>query len=558
MDIAALLQVIANPRDSISLALLLRSPLVGASDDALLRLRVLASSLPSGLNRFAHGTPAQISEPDFSKLTGFCANLERWRSDQPIIPLDLLLSRALSDCAVEWTPNIESFLQLARTTGAAMDLPAFLQEIESLADAVGTESDLSDEDQGNCVQVMTAHAAKGLEFPVTIIAAMDKGSRRDSPPVTFTQEHGLGVKWRNPASKDGKDGLKDSWAEANKATLRERESHEENRLLYVAMTRAEEHLILSYSRGKNKPANWAALIESRFNLGQLPPAPESRELQHEDFSLSVRVTDSDPPHLTHLHHDAPDTDIQIVSRPAIEDQHETTVAVTSLAVFGDCPRKYYIQRSLGWNSGRFRRFDPDDIAADETDDTEEDEADLSASDLGSAVHKILAGLTPSDDAPEARQLAEVFLKSDLGRRAAVSSRSEREWAFIADIDGTILRGSIDLWFEENGDFHVVDYKTSDVTADAAFVRAREYKPQLAFYAIALERALGTRPKVAWLHYLRPNTVVEVLLDDNAITAARSLIAGLRKAQDELQFGLNEGEHCRTCQFYRSLCPAGRT
>ncbi len=40
--------------------------------------------------------------------------------------------------------------------------------------------------------------------------------------------------------------------------------------------------------------------------------------------------------------------------------------------------------------------------------------------------------------------------------------------------------------------------------------------------------------------------------------AGKLIADLRRAQNELRFNLNEGDHCRTCQFYRSLCPAGRS
>ena len=98
LDIAALLQVIANPRDSISLAVVLRGPLVGVSDEGLLRLRMLAGSLTGGLNKFTYGERETIGEPDGSKLARFCANLDRWRTDQPIVPLDVLLSRALSDC----------------------------------------------------------------------------------------------------------------------------------------------------------------------------------------------------------------------------------------------------------------------------------------------------------------------------------------------------------------------------------------------------------------------------------------------------------------------------
>ena len=553
-DITALLHVIANPRDSISLVTLLRSPLVGLSDEALLSLRLAADSVTSGLNKFAHNQAdnSEIPEPDRSRLAAFTTHLNRWRQDQPIIPLDMLLSRALEDCGVDTGPTVESFLQLARTTGAAMDLPAFLHELEGLAEADDSESELSDEDQGNCVRVMTTHAAKGLEFNITIVAAMDKGPRNESSPVTFTPEHGIGIKWRNPAAKDEgegpRTGLKDSWAEANSVVAKERETREENRLLYVAMTRAAEHLILSWSRGKPRPSNWAKRLDAIFHTSDSPSSPEPRLSD----TASVLVTESDPPSLTHSRVDTGEPAVQIVSKPVIEDRHETAVTVTSLAVFGACPRKYYIQRSLGWNTGRFRRFDPDDITFDESSETKDDESQLSASRVGSAVHEILAGVTPSEDSKEARQLADVFHKSALGRRVAASARVAREWAFIVEIEGTIVRGSIDLWFEDNGDLHIVDYKT-----DADTARAHEYAPQLALYAIALERAFGARPKIASLHFLRPDVVIEVPLDDNAIAAARALVGELRKAQDELHFPLNEGDHCRSCQFYRSLCPAGR-
>ena len=55
----------------------------------------------------------------------------------------------------------------------------------------------------------------------------------------------------------------------------------------------------------------------------------------------------------------------------------------------------------------------------------------------------------------------------------------------------------------NGDLHIVDYKTDEVVAAATPARAQEYAPQLALYAIALERAFGERPKIALLHFLRP-------------------------------------------------------
>ena len=276
-DITALLHTIANPRDAIALATVMRSPLVGIGDEALLQLRLLAGSLPGGLNSIAHDSArlADFAPEDAGKIEQFARNLNRWRAEQPVMPLELLLVRALTDCGFEWAPgtiragNVESFLHLARTLGERSyrtgGLTDFLREIESLENAVNLESDLADKDQGNSVQVMTAHSAKGLEFPVTIIAAMDKGTQRNSAPVTFTPVFGLGITWNDPGGKKKNTGLDDSWQLRNSEELKEREKREAHRLLYVAMTRAEEHLILSWSRGKNKPSNWAKMVVTLYN-----------------------------------------------------------------------------------------------------------------------------------------------------------------------------------------------------------------------------------------------------------------------------------------------------
>jgi ATP-dependent exoDNAse (exonuclease V) beta subunit len=413
--------------------------------------------------------------------------------------------------------NIEAFLHLARSRGSQRSLLDFLRELESVEGAINTESDLSDTDQGDCVQVMTAHAAKGLEFPVTIIAAMNKETQRSSASIAFTAEHGLGIKWKDPV---GVDGLKDSWALANSENLKQREREEASRLLYVAMTRAEQHLILSYSASKRKPAGWARWVDDHFG--------------------EVESKETDPPQLTA---DAvaarTSTEVPVLSRPTIEDQHDTAVNVTSLALFAKCPRKYYIQRYLGWTTGRRAHFDPEAPVPDDDGD------EVSAAELGSLVHDLLAA-KPGEYPDEAHALANVFLQSELGRRAASATRSEREWDFIADIGGTVVRGSVDLWFEENGEIVLVDYKT-----DATPIHPDDYAPQLAIYALALERALGVRPARAYLHFLRPNRIIEVPLDQT-----RDLIAELRDAQDSLHFDLNEGDHCKQCAYYRSPCPAG--
>lgn len=532
-DITALLHVIANPCDTIALATVLRSPLVSLGDEALLRIRLLAGSLSSGLNRIAHDNIALSGflPEDARKAEQFARNLQRWRLEQPVLPLELLLVRALTDCGFGWIPgsvaagNVESFLHLARTKGEQRGLVELLQEIDSLRNAVNLESDLADKDQGNAVQVMTAHSAKGLEFPVTIIAAMDKGARRESAPVTFTPAFGLGLTWKDRAGKKQNSGLDDSWQLRNSEELKQREKQEAHRLLYVAMTRAAEHLILSYSRGRNKPSNWAKIVD------ELQPSAD----------ISIIETGSEPPLLPPPAFDrTEEIGVLTVPRPLVDGQHDSVVNVTSLTVFAECPRKFYLQRYIGWNGRSFSQFDPEDLPAND-----DDASDISAADLGSAVHEILSGKSGAWPA-EAERLANVFLSSELGKRAASSSRSAREWDFIVDVEGTLVSGKVDLWFEDSGEIIIVDYKTD------ARVHAQSYIPQLSLYALAVERAFGKRPSQAWLHFLRYDKLVEVPLD----YPVANLLDGLRRAQAALQFDLLEGDHCRACEFYRGLCPAG--
>ncbi len=542
-NIAALLATLANPLDTVSLTTVLRSDLIGLSDEALLRIRLLAKNVAAGLNMLAFddGHYHGFSAEDAARLRRFNAALKRWRADLLTVPLDVLISRMLSDCAYVWTPaspagdNVEAFLHLARTRGANRPLLEFLRDLEGIEKGLSTESDLSDEDQGNCVQVMTAHAAKGLEFKVTIIAAMQQGTRKGSAAISLTPEHGLGIKWKD--SLNERDGLKDSWARANSDTLKTREEHESNRLLYVAMTRAEEHLILSYSRGKKSAQNWAKLVENWLELG-------GQRAAH------VFSPDYDPPAEDLAARQIMAPPVIEVPRPSASDQFDTAVNVTSLTLFGKCPRRYYLDRYLGWQGGRRVRFDPEAL-----DETDLDDGDLSASELGSQVHELLAG-KPGEYSSEAERLAGVFQTSHLGRRAAASPKSAREWDFIANLEGTLVRGSIDLWFEEGGNWfeeggnlHIVDYKT-DTKIDA-----ENYAPQLALYALALEKALGRMPTAASLHFLRADVIKQIPLDEPALEQARTLIARLREAQDTLTFPLKPADHCRSCPFYRTLCPA---
>jgi ATP-dependent exoDNAse (exonuclease V) beta subunit len=528
-DLTHLLRVIANPRDEISMAVVLRSPLVGASDEDLLRLKTTGGNLGAALMQCTDDSP----------LAGFRDRLRGWRARRESVTFDRLLLATMDDCGYAAAPNIDKFLSQARDAASQMSLDEFIAELELVRADNPREPDAPPEDSANAVKIMTVHSAKGLEFPVVFVAAMHKGVDSKPPVIAFSRHYGLGARWRNPATGEDKADL---YLHALSEEWKRREQEEANRLLYVAMTRAESRLVLSFSATNRKPSQWdKTLIESLLLDTTTPGIRMLRPTG--DWNLRVLVPEGAPELLTAPPAAGPQPEIELLVPPAITGQQDTNATVTALAHFANCPREYYLAQYLGYE-GRLRKLE----AAD-------DEAGLSAGDLGTQVHALLAGKPIPKPDPEATRLAEVFRRSPLGRRAARSARVEREFDFLMAVEEVVIRGQVDLWFEERGELVVVDYKTDDVSAAEAHQRARDYAMQLRLYAMALERLAGRAPSQAWLHFLRPDTAVEVDLTPSLIESPEQTVRDFQEAQSKLEFPLNEGPRCRRCPFFRDLCPA---
>jgi ATP-dependent exoDNAse (exonuclease V) beta subunit len=253
LDLAHLLRVIANPLDEISLAVVLRSPLVGATDEDLLRLKMTSGSLAGGLS---------VCE-GHAVLTPFRDRLGEWRARREYVTFDRLLAAAIDDCAYPLSPNVDKFLGQARAAAAHMSLDEFVAELALVREEDPREADAPPEDTSDTVKIMTVHSAKGLEFPVVVVAAMHKGVDSNAPVIGFSRHVGLGARWRNPAT--GRDKA-DIYLHALSEELKQREEAEASRLLYVAMTRAEKHLLLSLSHTDRKPSRWDKAVMEAFDI----------------------------------------------------------------------------------------------------------------------------------------------------------------------------------------------------------------------------------------------------------------------------------------------------
>ena len=551
VDLMNLLRAVDNPRDEISLAAVMRSPLGGISDEALLRLK-MTGNLGSGLRKIEH-IDASFDEGDRRKLRCFREQMLRWREERELVGFDRLLMRAIDETGYASEPgsraaaNIEKFLTLAREASPRLTLAEFVEELQLMREADARDVDPPPEDAVNAVRIMTVHAAKGLEFPVVFLAALHKAVQQGVGPLAFSPRFGLGAQWLNPATGERK---RDWFLKNIEDESKQRETDEGNRLFYVAMTRAEEHLVFSYSSfGKRK--EWAAALEESLGLDLSAPAQRVQSVEApngERFSLRVFASDKPPEFREPAQFGPASAPIQIVARPPVDNQYDFAASVTSVALYAHCPRRYYLERYLGWRGNLPRKLQ----TAEEDDSGDE----IDASQFGLDVHALLAGQPAAQATAEARKLVTAFHASELGRRAARASRIECEFEFVMAIENVVLRGQIDLWFEEGGELVLVDYKTDDIKPREIAARVEFYAPQLRLYALALERITGRFPAKAFLYFLRPDLVRSVALERTLLDSPEGLVREFRDAQNEVAFPLREGDYCKECSYFRGLCPAG--
>lgn len=520
-DLRLLLDVLVNPCNNVALAGLLRSPLFGLSDEDLLRFSS-AGSLQRGVE---------------ARPPGGWDSVLRLRAIRNVVSPDKLLREFIDERDYESgltgraRANITKFLSILRERYEAE--PSSLAALVAGLDDAAPEAEAPPPDSDDVVRLMTLHKAKGLEFPVVFLPYLHKGRSTGFPIISWSHEHGLGIKWRNPATNMG-DG--DHAWHANRKQSEAAQVAEENRLLYVGMTRARDHLVLSSSRTGRERGSWPSLVFAglRIDVDSVTNA--------EVFADGVRVLTADAPPPV----DAVETAAaragadRFVPRIASVDQAQSSASVTDISRFAECPRRYYLSRYLRWQvAPQGHNGAP--------------AGGVSGSELGVQVHAILAGQPPDDPAPEAVELADRFVVSTLGKQLARAQTKHHEWDFQFDAGDIILRGQIDLWFEYNRDVIIVDYKTDrEITPESI----AGHSMQLQLYAIALERATGRRATRGVLYFLRSDQQVDVDLTPLAIGGARELVHGFRAAQTKMDFPLRTGRHCFACEFYQGLCPAG--
>ncbi|MCW3033805.1 MAG: family ATPase [Solirubrobacterales bacterium] len=552
-DLHSYLRALANPRDEEALYATLASPLAGVSRNGLALLagefRARRSTLWETALSICRDGGGELDEPDAEVLRVFCEWFERERQEAGGRGISQLLERAIARSgyiqhvlALDWSErriaNVHKLLRLARNFEAqeGRDVRAFVDHVEHLKQASASEPEAPVEGvEPDTVRLMTVHAAKGLEFPVVCLA--DLGRRPPSPQDRlFVEGERLGLRLRRPGQGEG---IKTLEFQELREEHRRREREEEDRVFYVAMTRARERLVLS---GAVDFAKWPDEGDSSPPINWLGPAlcPDLPGLGDSGAGLytlpageggpAVRITLSDPSGYGAILREPP-AETRSAPRAGGEPDPQEGGAVrsgrlsagagasaprggapvaglppalsyTSLALLERCGYRYYLERVLRM---------PEEQVGGAVRATGE----LEARARGTLIHRLLErhdlanaagpderlvsetavslGLKIGGDEPgEIAALISNALASPVGRRlaAAPRRRAEHPFAFSIDDQAPLITGVIDLLCEEaDGTALVVDYKSDRLAAEAdtEHLVAGDYAVQRLLYALAVLR-----------------------------------------------------------------------
>ncbi len=266
-DLLALCDVLLLPDDDLQLAALLKSPLCGVDEDAVLELAwgrpgslwaalLRQRGTDSAMGRAADWlarladradliTPHALLAEVLGEAGGRAKLLARLGPDAAD-PLDEVLNAALA-YERQHPPSLQGFVSWLRRGNAEVK-----RETESTADAV---------------RIMTVHGAKGLQAPVVILP--DLGAGRGGKALRWVEDGGAELPLWAPNNRKEFHGTVFSGLLAAEAAAA---AEEDNRLLYVALTRAEDRLLVC-GWGEPKPESWYAKVAAGF--ARLPGATEA-------------------------------------------------------------------------------------------------------------------------------------------------------------------------------------------------------------------------------------------------------------------------------------------
>lgn len=560
--VLAFLRVIDNPMQDIPLLSVLMGPVYGFTADDMARLRIHEKS------KNIYLMLAGAAKED-KRVAGVLQDIERFRMLAAAMTSDRLINelyertgfpevvQAMENGELRLA-NLRLLLDYARKyeTSGYNGLSGFVRFLDRLE---RQNQDLSaataSEGSVNAVRIMSIHRSKGLEFPVCIVAGCARHFNKDHSEVLLHPQLGFGC--RLPDAETG-GRLTTLPREAIALELDREEMSEELRVLYVAMTRAKQKLIMLTSvkdvdkvlarlasklpragrlqpyivRGCGSISDWLILcalrhpsgnaLRERAGIGERPalPAAEAWEIR---LLRGEQTAEKEAEQLP-----------QESSAPALQEQDRALLQSFERLFHYQYPyQELAALQAKVTASGLAEQTEQKRFEASSRPAFME-KGGLTPAEKGTALHAYLqfadfakaAGspqqelerlvgerfLTREQASAVELEKVERFFTSNLGARLLRSKNILREYRFTVELPAreaapelsaewadqkVVLQGAIDCAFEEDGAFVILDFKTDRVKSSQE-LRGR-YAVQLSLYRRALQQCINQKVKECLLY-----------------------------------------------------------
>jgi ATP-dependent helicase/nuclease subunit A len=528
-DWISYLNFLANPHNDLFLLAILRSPFFALSDNQILKI-----SFQEGKSFFEKLKNYTAANPDDYSLKEILNILNSHLKIASRYSIPELLQTILKDTLYygkidyaskksQMIANVEKLIGVAHKYESVglQDLKSFsayLKEAFETEDNIESEATIS-EIKGS-VQMMTIHQAKGLEFPIVILPNLHQKFNQSSikfGDIGINDYFGFVFKLTDGAGNNYHTYSSFFGNMMNEAI----DYNEELRLLYVALTRATEKLVISFAHNdeetkQTKEDSFKQIILNSFDEVKLTPLEKNpfkinsqltfQKVENEniveetkDYTLKIEVlqnlssTDSTQSLVNQPTSKSPELNLKIFAEGIESKVREEIFTATQLNVYNFCPAKYLLKFVIGFNPDKnyFSENLDDDF--------------VGGLEFGRVFHKLMERLTKPDLDEISKTIDEILksqpeslksnLKSEVLQKCSKltdnknfleifsAKKSYREFEMKIKFENHILLGIVDrINIDENG-ITIIDYKTDSFKLEDYDRKVNEYKTQMEFYVL---------------------------------------------------------------------------
>jgi ATP-dependent helicase/nuclease subunit A len=591
-DIYNYLSFLINPINDLALATILRAPYYGLSDVQL--TKILLSDGNSLIEKIKHF-------PEFGPMIKL---IEEHLYDAKILRPNELIRKINTDTgywayissksnAVQEIANLEKLIQKSiyiteQGFHTLFDFVNYLYEaINNIEDEGQADLDSGDD----AVKIMTIHQSKGLEFKVVILFKTNQKTFDEKLKTKeITVDKNFGILSKLPVDNNYFEEYKQAPIIGIYNYIQKKKSiAESKRLLYVAITRAEQHLIITAGLKKEKiwPDSFASMILGslsikhdetkitlnddltfmRFNDGEYSLAKEELEMT---ISIENNIEYSDNIKKESGQEALKEYHVNINNIQSSEKNE--IISASKISLFLNCPRKYELTYEFGY--GELTKFFRD--KSDFEFSYKEDEINIPGNTVGSVAHSILEKNIPIAEIEneaislidreesvmllsnkekeklikEISELINKFYNSESYKYLNKFIKSYNEIEFYKRESNYYLYGIIDKLIVDNDKIIVVDYKSDRVNDNNVQEKRDTYLNQLFFYSYII---INQYPKIIefelWLVFLRDDkfSVTKNVFRDEVKKFGNEIRLSVEKIRSK-DFSDSE-KGCKNMQYY---------